>query len=237
MVDAYEKATGDTSWASEYSSLLSGWATYLVQNGLYPVWQLQTTDGLGGFANMTNLGIKAAVGLSAYGDLTDQANYTSLGSSFAQTINTNGVGVYNSSTTNQPYFDLTYGDSSWYLTFNIYPSALLNLTTFNQSTYDAQSDFYPTVRSTGGVAIDGNVKWGKTDWDVWVAAVASDATRDIFINDIHAYLANGKNTEPFSDRYWVAGDSEGLAVFRARPTVGAHWAIWAIDKGANSGGL
>lgn len=237
LINAYERATGNTSWAKKYSSLLSGWATYLAQNGLYPVWQLSTTDGLGGFANMTNLAVKAAVGLSAYGNLTGQQKWASLGSSFAQTINTVDVGVFTSDSTDQPVFDLTYGDDTWYLTFNIYPSALLNLSTFNESTYTAQSDFYPTVRSEGGVAIDGNVQWGKTDWDFWAAAVASDDTRDMFVNDIHAYLANGLNTQPFSDRYWVAGDSEGLAVFRARPTVGAHWAVWAYQKGPNSGGL
>ena len=237
LINAYEKATGDTSWAANYTSLLSGYADYLKENGLHSTWQFSTTDGLGGYANMTSLGIKAAVGLSAYGDLTGQQNWTDLGSSFAEQINTDGVGVYTSSATKQSYFDLVYGNETWYLTFNIFPAALFNQTTFNQSTYVAQSDFYPTVRGEGGVAIAGNAQWGKTDWDFWVAAVAESGTRELFINDIHAYISNGKNTQPFSDKYFVTGEKQGLASFRARPTVGAHWAIWALEKGPNSGGL
>lgn len=234
---AYEKATGDTSFVSEYSSLYPGYGTYLAENGLYPVYQLSTTDGLGAFANMTSLAVKAAVGLAAYGKLSGQENYTALSASFAETILTPGVGVFISEETNEPYLDLTYDEATWYLTFNIYPDALFELDVFNASTYAAQSAFYPTVRSTLGVAIDGAVQWGKTDWDFWVAAVAEDSTLQMFVDDVHAYISNGLNTEPFSDRYYVAGDYIGQAVFRARPTVGAHWAVWAIQKGPNSGGV
>ncbi|KAL1301617.1 hypothetical protein AAFC00_005845 [Neodothiora populina] len=236
MIKAYEQATGDTSWSSEYGELLEQWATYISDYGLYPEWQLSTTDGLGGYANMTSLAVKAAVALSAYGSITKRQTWTDLGSSFAHKI-VDGLGVETDARSHQPYFDLTYGDGIFYLTFNIFPSALFNLSTFDPRVYVEQSQFYPTVRRSSGVPIDGDALWGKTDWDFWMAAVSEDSTRDMFIDDTHAYLANRKNTQPFSDRYWVEGFEEGLAVFRARPTVGAHWAIWALKKGPNSGNL
>lgn len=238
LVKAYEQATGDASWGETYSAILEQWAEYLANNGLYPTNQLSTTDGLGAFTNMTSLAVKAAVGLSAYGSLTGQQNWTTLANSFARTITTPGVGVEEDSQTQRSYFDLTYQDQdTFYLTFNTYPSALFNLSTFNASTYASESAFYPTVRKSLGVPIDGAVQWGKTDWDFWIAAVCEKSTRQMFVDDVWEYLSNGKNTEPFSDRYWVEGDDEGLAVFRARPTVGAHWAIWALELGPNSGGL
>lgn len=237
LVKAYEYATGDTTWAAEYAEILKQWANYLADNGLYPAYQLSTTDGLGAFTNMTSLAVKAAVGLSAYGNLTGQQNWTSLGESFAKTITTPGIGIEDDSE-NLQYFDLTYQDTgTFYLTFNIFPALLLDLSTFNASVYEAESAFYPTVRQSLGVPIDGAVQWGKTDWDHWTAAVCDNTTAQMFVDDVWTYLSNGLNTEPFSDRYWVSGDDEGLAVFRARPTVGAHWAIWARQLGPNSGGL
>ncbi|THX89136.1 DUF1793-domain-containing protein [Aureobasidium pullulans] len=235
LVDAYEKATGDKTWAKQYGNIWPGFAIYLDKYGLYPSTQLSTTDGLGAFTNMTSLAIKAAVGLSAYSSISGQQKWGEIGAAFAATILMPGIGTANSSITNLPYLDLTYGTKDWYLTFNLYPQALLNLTTFPSSIFESQSDFYPTVRSQGGVAISSNALWGKTDWDFWVAATSSEKTIKMFVDDVWAYASNKKNTQPFSDRYYVKGDKEGLAEFRARPTVGAHWAIWALVKGPKSG--
>ncbi|KAI5238898.1 DUF1793-domain-containing protein [Aureobasidium subglaciale] len=235
LIDAYEKATGDKTWAAQYSDLWPGYAEYLAHNGLYPEHQLSTTDGLGAFTNMTSLAIKAAVGLSAYASISGQKEYAELAQQFATTILTPGVGIAKIDKTKQSYLDLTYGAKNWYLTFNLFPQALLNLSAFPSSLFTSQSAFYPTVRSSSGVAISSTATWGKTDWDFWVAATSEEATRNMFVNDIWAYISNKKNTLPFSDRYFVKGTKEGLGEFRARPTVGAHWAIWALALGPNSG--
>ncbi|KAL9094102.1 MAG: hypothetical protein Q9165_003517 [Trypethelium subeluteriae] len=228
---AYQQATGDTSFTTTYANLLQRYATYLRNNGLYPVNQLSTTDGLGSFTNMTALAIKSAVSLSAYGKLTGQSQYNNLGKSFASTILKNGLGTQVSQTTKEPYLTLTYGNTSWYLQFNLYPDQLFGLNTFNQSVFKDQTDFYPTVRQQGGVPIDDGADWGKTDWDSWVAAYSTNqSTTAMFIDDIWTYITNGKNSMPFSDKYNVAGDQEGIGQFRARPTVAAHFAPWALSK-------
>ena len=208
---AYQKVTGNTDWAAKYSKLFSGYADYLLANGLYPVNQFSTNDGLGTFTNMTNLGIKAAVGLAAYGALTGNDTLTTQGESFASTIDTIGVGLAQNGSLS--YYTTTYGNDSWFNLFNIYADVLLDLNVFPDTIYANQSAFYPTVRSEAGVAIDGEVQWGKTDWQIWAAGSKADtSTRDLFINDLHDYISNGKNTMPFSDRYWVAGDQVGEGV-------------------------
>ncbi|KAK8159186.1 hypothetical protein IWX90DRAFT_488683 [Phyllosticta citrichinensis] len=238
---AYQTATGDTSWASTHATLFKKYADYLVDNGLYPTNQLSTNDGLGAFTNMTNLGVKAAVGLTAYGKLTSQANYTATGQSFAQAIwggnetTSDGLGSEVSSATGQSYFTTTYSDSSWFLVFNVYPDMLFDLATFPNATYTATSSFYPSVRGVAGVAIDGAVKWGKTDWQIWTAATVDADAQALFVNDLYALIANGKNTGPFGDRYWTAGDSVGETAegFRARPTLGAHFAVAVLKLGVD----
>ncbi|EKG18285.1 protein of unknown function DUF1793 [Macrophomina phaseolina MS6] len=238
---AYQTATGDTAWTTQYSALFKKYADYLVDNGLYPANQLSTNDGIGAFTNMTNLGVKAAVGLAAYGVLTSQSNYTDLGRSFADQIygtNTSGdgLGTEISADTNASFFTLTYQDDTYFMVFNNYPDKLFNLSVFPDETYTALSEFYPTVRQPAGVALEGAIKWAKTDWQMWVAAVSEDSTQSMFVNDLYEYITNGKNAAPFPDRYFSDGDTVGRAGqgFRARPTLGGHFAIAALEKGVQA---
>jgi hypothetical protein len=231
MMAAYQQRTGKTDWTSAHSAKLRQWADYLVANGEFPVNQLSTNDGLGAFTNMTSLSVKAAVGLAAYGQISGLANYTSTGKSFATTIYTTGIGVEVSPATGEKYFTLTYGNSTFFLLFNLYPDKLLKLGTFADAAFKGQSDLYPTVRQTAGVPLEGAVQWGKPDWQMWVAAIAESSVRTMFVNDLWAYVSNRRNTAPFGDRYWTGGTDAGLvaAGFRARPTLGAYWAFWALQ--------
>ncbi|KAJ5670797.1 uncharacterized protein N7477_006160 [Penicillium maclennaniae] len=204
---AYQKATGNTDFATTYAAQLKKYATYLQENGLYPATQLSLNDALGALANQTNLAIKAAVGLATYGALTGDTSYT------------------------------TYGITPWFLVYNHYPDLLFGLNAFPEEAYNATTDFYPTVRQTAGVPLDGSLGWGQTNWQSFAAATVSGDARDIFISDLHAYMSNGLNSAPFSDRYWVeasgsysAGESYS---FRARPTLGSHFALAALS-GANT---
>lgn len=233
LAAAYQASSGNKTWASSHKTLFDKYATWLVNNGLYPSHQLSTNDGLGPFTNMTQLGVKAAIALSAYGQLTGDASWTKIGNSFASTILEPGVGVEISHATNQNYFTLTYGNDTWFMMFNLYPAKLLNLTCFPESAYTGQSAFLPTVRGPYGVPLDGTVPWGKTDWQMWAAAVSEPATRSQMIDDLHAYASNGKNDLPFPDRYFVQGSEAGLITrrnFRARPVVGAHFAVWTLMR-------
>ena len=240
LVLAYQLGTGDTSWRDTYRDLLDGYADYLILNGLYPDTQLSTNDGLGAFTNMTNLAVKAAIGLSAYAQVTGETKYQRIATQFARTIYTPGVGIRISPKTHKSYFTTTYQDDQWFMLFNLYPQRLFGLRTFRGKAFRGQSAFYQTVRGAAGVPIDGNsssVLWAKTDWQMWCAAISRPKTRNMFVSDLHAYMSNQKNTQPFSDRYTAVGDDAGLVQenFRDRPTLGGHFALWALQLGANSG--
>ena len=236
----YQMASGNTEWASGYSSLFQQWADYLVINGLYPTSQLSSDDGVGSVANQTGLAIKAAIALNAYGRMTGQSNYSDTGRSFANTLYAQAVGT----DPDRIHFTLTMNnDNSWGLEYNLYMDVLLNLTTFPAAAYVMQSHYYPSVRSQDGVALDSIVDvsghWGKTDWMHFAAATAmapgaeNETVRDMFISDVHAFITNGQNTVPFSDDFFVAGNGADLAggynLYKARPVVGGHFALMALD--------
>jgi hypothetical protein len=228
LTHAYQLATGKTDLSTTYASQLSQYATYLYQNGLYPASQLSLNDALGELSNQTNLAVKAAVALASYGGLTNNATYTAYGQSFASQI-WSDLGTANGS-----HFLLQYGVQPWFLVFNHYPAVLFDLDLFAEAS-NATAAFYPTVRQKAGVPLDGALGWGQTNWQSFVAATVGGATRETFVSDLHAYLSNGLNGAPFSDRYWVVDSGEYVAgqaySFRARPTLGSHFALAALGGG------
>lgn len=226
---AYQKATGKTDLANAYSAQLAQYANYLYDNGLYPPAQLSLNDALGKLANQTNLAVKAAVGLATYGALTGQKNYTTAGRNFADKIWTESLGT----DANGTHFLIQYNIQPWFLVYNHYSDILFNLNVFPGETYNATADFYPSVRSPAGVPLDGSIGWGQTNWQSFVAATVNGPTRDLLIGDLHTYMANGLNSAPFCDRYWVQDSGSYTAgqsfSFRARPTLGSHFALAALS--------
>lgn len=227
---AYSVASGNTSWAAQYTSLFQGYADYLVDNSLNISKQLSTNDAAGPLKNETNLAVKAAVGLKAFGAMTGMTNYSDVGDKHAQMLYNDGLAT----DTNKTHFTLNYPDKkpTWKVTFNLYPDLLLNLTTFPQAAYDMESEWYPLIRRKGGVGLDDRQWWAKTDWNLWAAGTSSVSTRDMFVNDVWRFMTEPLNTWPFSDRYVVSGGNDDVwreLALRARPTVGGHFSLLALQ--------
>ena len=229
---AYETATKDTSFKQKYRTLFDGYADYLVQHGLYPADQLSTDDFAGNLPNQTNLAIKAAVALNAWGKLTGNGNYSDTGKRFAKTIYEEGLGTDK----NKTHFVLQYhNESTWMTSFNLYPDVLFKLDTFPKEAIDMQSRWYPTKLKQWGVPLESRLGTGKSDWMIFSAAIAlggadADAGKkafNMFIDTLHSFLSNGLNTAPFSDWYNVT--SGRFNDFRARPVAGGHFALLAMN--------
>jgi hypothetical protein len=246
---AYHVSTPNETWTSQYMSLFQHYADYLIpsNHGLNLSMQLSTNDAAGPLTNETNLAIKGALGLKAFGLLSGMSNYSTLGDERANILYNQGLGMDASRT----HFLLSYPESgsssssdsttttsssSWKIPFNLFPALLLNLSSFPSTTYTTQEEFYPTTRSPGGVALDSRQHWAKSDWNIWTAATClGNATRDMFINDIWTFISNGQNEFLFSDRWVVRKGGDGDKSvgkeqnLRARPTVGGHFAILALQ--------
>lgn len=236
LAHVYLCATGDMEWVNQYANLFKLYADYLVRNGQYPTAQLSSDDGAGPMANQTGLAIKAAIALNAYGRMFGQSSYSDIGRSFANSLYEEKVGT----DSNQTHFTLLEGDdSSWELEYNLFMDIILDLHTFPNEAYAMQADYYPKVRAELGVPLDDRVDWGKTDWMHWAAAtgmasgVDNEGTRDMFIDDVHAFLTYGLSFVPFSDNFFVETNGSDIAgtfnLYRARPVVGGHFALMALN--------
>ncbi|KAJ5666641.1 hypothetical protein N7462_011050 [Penicillium macrosclerotiorum] len=232
---AYARATGDKSWTDQYMDIFQKYADYLVDNSIDIANQLSSNDAAGPLPNETNLAIKAAIGIKAFGELSGRTHYSQIGDEHADLFYAQGLGTDDE----QTHFMLEYPDfpNTWKIPYNLYPDVLLGLDVFPMEAYLMSSKFFSSVRGEYGVALDNRQDWAKSDWNMWLAGTFEKDTRDEFVDDLWAFMTNGKHNWPFSDRYVSTsskGNEPGVPVLcRARPTVGGHFALLAL-KGPQS---
>ncbi|KAI0736382.1 hypothetical protein C8Q72DRAFT_909206 [Fomitopsis betulina] len=227
MALSYTHAASDTSLVTSYYKLLDQWTQYLVADSLIPGYQISTDDFAGALANQTNLAIKGIIAIRAMGAMAglagnsaESANYTSIAEDYVGQWQ--GFAMASDGT----HLTLAYGnDSSWGLTYNMWADKLLGFNLVPDSVYEIQTEWYATVNAEYGVPLDTRYVSSPSAW----ASIMTDTTvRDMFLSALHAYASDGENNAPLSDLYdTISGDSDG---FRARPVVGGHLALLALQK-------
>ncbi|KAK7060514.1 hypothetical protein VNI00_001279 [Paramarasmius palmivorus] len=235
MALSYAEKTGDNSQITQYASLLEQWSQFLVNDSLIPANQISTDDFAGPLANQTNLAIKGIIGIQAMskieailGNSDKSSNYDSIAKSYV----TQWQGLATSS--DGKHLTLSYGnESSWGLSYNLYADKLLGLNLFPQSVYDMQTAWYGTVARPFGVPLDTRHTYTKSDWEIWTAAIMSDtSTRDMLIKAVKAFASGQTSSQPFGD--WYETEDGRPQGFRARPVVGGHLALLALQPTGNA---
>ena len=107
------------------------------------------------------------------------------------------------------------------LLYNLFADRELGLDLVPQSVYDMQSEFYPTIEAKYGVPLDTRHDLTKSkcfwrpigrapgrgadldigDWELFTASIASDETRDLFIQDLATWITETPTNLPLTDLY------------------------------------
>ncbi|KAI7213858.1 DUF1793-domain-containing protein [Hortaea werneckii] len=239
LLYAYQKYTGDASWAKQYSS----YADYLVNHSLYPSAQLISVDAIRGYPNQTALAMQSAMGLKAASKLLDNDTYATIADSYATKIYDHALGLDGSTVQDSTHFTYYYGqDDTWNVIFAAYSDVLLELDTFPSAAWDMQSEWYLRQMRKLGLPFAGpadnleytgsKLTWGLSDWNIVAASASSTAVQAAVINTTHAFLTNGMNDIPFGTKYEVEGPRVGKWISnRARSTVGSNFALVALKEG------
>lgn len=221
------------------------WTGYLTEFGLIPDYQLSTDDFAGRLENQTNLAVKAIIGIRAMSELSkimeneEDANYyAAVGDAYVPAW-VDFAMSRDGSHTKLAYH--LYG--SWGTLYNLYPDSLLCFAQetkkgyFPYAVYQRQSRWYSAVLQKYGLPLDTRHLYTKSDWEVWAAAISSERTRHQIINLIGLWLNETTTNRPFTDLYDTeSGRFPGIN-FMARPVVGAHFAILALDQACDGTGL
>ncbi|KAK7470513.1 hypothetical protein VKT23_001939 [Stygiomarasmius scandens] len=230
MALSYAQATGDNSQLQKYQNLLDQWTQFLITDSLVPANQISTDDFAGALANQTNLAIKGIIGIKAMseiasmlGDSDKSSNYSSIASSYV----TQWQDLAMSSDGN--HLTLAYGNSSsWGLSYNLYADKLLKLNVFPDTIYSTQTAWYKSVANTFGIPLDTRHTYTKSDWEIWTAGFVTDpSVRDLLIGSVQKFASGGTSKQPLSD--WYETEDGEAQSFRARPVVGGHLALLALN--------
>lgn len=259
MLYAYQKYTEDTSFAAEYSDLLTGYADYLNENALYPASQLISVDAITAQANQTGLAIQSAIGLKAASLVLGDSKYSDTAETIANTVYNDALGLDGATLAESTHFTYYYGQNdTWNVLFPAYSDVLLELGTFDPAAWAMQSTWYSQQMEEGGLPFAGpitdtsytgsGINWGLADWsrltfffdpqtvlmvqDLLVAATVSADVQAEIVNTTHAFLTNGLNSIPFGTKYYVEGDQVGIWIGNeARSTVGLSFGLLALNHG------
>lgn len=240
MALAYAQRAKDKAYLTQHYKILDQWTQYLIDEALIPADQISTDDFAGSLANQTNLALKGIIGIEAMavianitGNTATGVNYTNIAHSYIDQWQTLGI----AHDANPAHTTLGYGLNDTHgLLYNLYSDRELNLGLVPQSVYDMQSAFYPTVNKKYGVPLDTRHEYTKNDWEMFVAAVASTETRDMFVRELAQWINDTPTNLPVTDLYDVpSGDwPVGSGHFTSRPVVGGWFALLALNNGGSA---
>lgn len=216
-IDAMCRAMGDYSYAERYYDTLEKWVDYLLKCGYDPEHQLCTDDFAGRLAHNCNLSIKAIVGIACFGHITEMLG---------------GDG--------KPYFDSarmyandwkTHADDgecyrlafdkegTWSLKYNLIWDRLFGFGLFDDEITDKEIANYKKHMTRYGVPLDNRKMWGKTDWQMWSAALVPDSDYEkMVIEAMHRFINETPSRVPFAD--WIVCDTGEKRTFQNRSVQG-----------------
>lgn len=221
---AYQKATGDTTWAAQWRDIFLQYGDYLVAHGNASQSQLSSVDAIPESANQTQLAALSAVGLASLGQMFGLSNYTSAGQSLAHQLYTTGLGLDSARTHfTYNYPSTTAHDRTWSPFPPLFVDSLLELDLFPSSASTLMSTWYSENLHAYGLPYreipnPTGQSFGIIDWSFWAAATSSDAVRDSIIEGAWKFLSDGDSNVPFQTKYDV--DSGEPIANIARSTVG-----------------
>ncbi|KAK8233958.1 glutaminase GtaA [Phyllosticta capitalensis] len=207
MALAYAQRSGNSDYLNLHYPILNQWSSYLVEEALYPFNQISTDDFAGSLANQTNLALKGIIGIEAMSQIANLTGHADDASKYHQTAvdyitQWQGLAIVNGTNGGPAHTTLSYGDAASHgLLYNLYANSLLGFDLVPQSVYDTQSAFYPTIEMKYGVPLDTRHSYTKSDWEMFVAAVSSTDTRDMFIRDLAKWINETPTSRAYTDLY------------------------------------
>lgn len=201
ILAAAAKADGDTALIAQVLPLLRTWCRYLLDFGEDPGEQLCTDDFAGHLAGNVNLSAKAIMGVAAFSDILgrlghaeEAAQYMSSAKAMAQSW------LRRADAGDHTY--LTFQGEGWSQKYNLVWDKLFGWELLPASFYRRELASYLPRINLYGLPLDSRASYTKSDWTMWVAAMADDRqTFDAFTAPLARFLAESPRPIPFTDFY------------------------------------
>ena len=235
MAAAYMRAAPGTTalvYLQANYRWLKRWADYLVATLPNPGLQNQTDDFAGKIAHSVNLALKGIVAVAAMGLIAEGCGEHADAIHFrAKARQFIAYWLKHAQAPGHSHLGLTYrarDRRAWGNTYNAYPDALLGTGLVPDSVAAEQAAFYRTKTNRFGLPLQTPHRYGKTDWEMWLAAwLHRHPIGQELIEREYRYANTTRSRVPFCDLYsTISGDQ--VYGFEARPVQGGIFALLAL---------
>ncbi|HEY5054521.1 MAG TPA: DUF4965 domain-containing protein [Acidobacteriaceae bacterium] len=229
LVDAVERAEGNTRLAQRYWPQLTKWAEYLKAKGLDPENQLTTDDFAGHVAHNANLSIKAIEALAAYADLAHLLKQPDVSTEY-KTSAKKMAEKWMVMAQEGDHYKLAFNSpDTWSQKYNLVWDDLLGYDLFPKSVRETEMKFYMTKLNRYGLPLDSRADYTKLDWSVWTATLATTPEQfNAIIDRIYRWTNEGPSRVPLTD--WYDTKTGKQVGFQARSVVGGVFIKALADK-------
>jgi hypothetical protein len=228
IIAALAKIEGNAHFAVPYWDLLTKWADYLVKEGYDPENQLCSADMFGHLAHVTNLSLKAILGIGAYAQLcekqgkTDNAlKYRRIAEDYAEKWLKDAI--------DDGHTRLAFDKpGTWSMKHNLVWDSILGTNLFPASLAEQEIAWYKKVQNRYGLPVDSRTDNSLIDWVLWsITPAKSKADFDELFEPIYNYVNETPSRVPLSD--WFFTTNAKQRGFQARSVVGGVYIKMLTD--------
>ena len=201
MMAACGRADGDWSMAGEHLDTLRTWCRYLIEYGEDPGEQLCTDDFAGHMARNINLSAKAIMGVAAMSMILENLGRGEEAASYMEKARAMGASWLERAD-NGEYSWLTFDGLGWSQKYNLVWDKLFGWNILPDSFYRRELASYLPRINPYGLPLDSRAPYTKSDWTMWVAAMADNReTFDALCAPIARFLRESECRVAFGDYY------------------------------------
>lgn len=227
MLAAAGYADGDFQLAKENLDMLRMWCQYLLKYGEDPAEQLCTDDFAGHLARNVNLSAKAFCGIAAFSMILNACGNTEEAAAYEKRAREMAKSWRERARCGD-YTALTFNGDGWSIKYNLVWDKLFDLNLLPEEFYKSELKSYLGRIKEYGLPLDSRSTGGKTDWMLWVAAMAEEDDFHSFIDPIARFLRESPSRVAFSDYYDT--ETGTYERFVARPVQGGLFMPLLMDR-------
>ncbi len=201
MVAAMGYADGNWDMAKEDLDIFRMWSEYLIKYGEDPGEQLCTDDFAGHLARNINLSAKAIMGLAAFSMILEKLGHAEEAKEYMEKARAMGESWLKRAD-NGEHTWLTFDGHGWSQKYNLVWDKLFGWNILPGEFYERELRSYLPRINEFGLPLDSRANYTKSDWTMWVAAMAdSREVFDALCAPLAHFLRDGDSRVPFTDFY------------------------------------
>jgi hypothetical protein len=228
IIAALAKIEGNADFAAPYCDMLTKWVDYLVKEGYDPENQLCSADMFGHLAHVTNLSLKAILGIGAYAQLCEKLGKTDDAQKYRR-IAEDYAKKWLKDAGDDGHTRLAYDKpGTWSMKHNLVWDSILGTNLFPASLADQEIAWYKKVQNRYGLPVDSRTDNSLIDWALWsITPAKSKADFNELFEPIYNYVNETPSRVPLSDWFFTT-DAKRIG-FQARSVVGGVYIKMLTD--------